>query len=481
LISRHKIAWLAPLALVLVIALIVRPGHHDATAQASGSGVADHPRLADVTARRVRAEHVRARLALELAKVPAHSTWLASWASAPQAPSPENTFATQGFDNQTIREITLVSSNGAAVRVHLSNRYGTRPLLVGRASVAVASSFGRLATAAKPLTFGGADYVTIPAGGSVVSDPAVIDVHALQRLAVSLYLPESTGPLTYHGSAEQSGFLGHGDDVLRADGGWTTDDTASWYLLTGVDTLSPPTYVGTVAAMGDSITAGFHSTLNTFGAWPDDLARRFSRVTGDTMAVIDEGISGNRLLNPAACCGPSGLNRFSADVLGQAGVRDVILLEGTNDIGFSRDHTALTAPHTDVSVDDIIAGDQRVIAATHRAGLRIFGATLLPFKGAGYWTVAGEEKRDALNDWILHSGAFDGVINFAAVMAAPGHPQVLNPIYNSGDHLHPNNRGYERMANAVQLAVLTAAASSDTSPSASPPARPRTAHGAAQA
>jgi hypothetical protein len=167
-------------------------------------------------------------------------------------------------------------------------------------------------------------------------------VHTLQRLAVSLYLPESTGPLTYHGASEQTGFLGSGDDVHAAGADWTTNLVDSWYVLSGIDTFSPRRYVGAVAAIGDSITAGYHSTQNSFGAWPDDLARRMARLSGIRMAVIDEGISGNRLLNAAPCCGPSTLTRFSPDVLQQAGVRAVVLLEGTNDIGFShlRSHPA---------------------------------------------------------------------------------------------------------------------------------------------
>jgi lysophospholipase L1-like esterase len=280
-------------------------------------------------------------------------------------------------------------------------------------------------------------------------------VHALQRLAVSLYLPETTGPLTYHGAAEQTAYVGEGDDVANLSGDWAAETTENWYVLSGVDTLSTPRYVGTVVALGDSITAGYRSTLDTFGAWPDDLARRLARVPGTTLGVVDEGISGNRLLNPSPCCGPSGLTRFSPDVRSQAGVRAVILLEGINDIGFSQDHSALTEPHTNVSAAAIIAGDTRMIAVAHAAGLRIYGATLLPFKGAGYWTPAGEAKREAVNHWILSSGAFDGVIDFAAAVAAPGHPQVLKPAYDSGDHLHPDNAGYAAMANAVSLSMLT--------------------------
>jgi lysophospholipase L1-like esterase len=186
--------------------------------------------------------------------------------------------------------------------------------------------------------------------------------------------------------------------------------------------------------------------------------------------VIDEGISGNRLLNPSPCCGVSALTRFKADVLDQAGVRDVILLEGVNDIGFSQASSPLTAPHTDVSDREIIAADQRIITEAHQAGLRIFGATLLPFRGAYYWTPAGEAKREAINDWILHSGAFNGVIDFASALADPGHPEVLNPAYDSGDHLHPNSAGYARMADTIRLATLMGRPSSGApaAPHASP-------------
>ncbi len=435
---------------VVVIALALGPGHHGATAQASAPGPWNHPSPANG----VRAERVTRELARALARVPAHSRWLASWGAAPQAASAYDSPSLRGFADQTIREITLLSSDGAAVRIHLSNAYGRRPLIIGKASVAIAGSFGHLATSPRPLTFHGEGYVSIPVGGSVVSDPVVMSVHALERLAVSLYLPESTGVLTYHGTAEQSAFVGAGDAVSRSDASWSTERLTSWYLLTGVDTLSPPRYGGSVAAFGDSITAGYRSSLDTFGAWPDDLARRLSRLSGPSLSVIDEGISGNRVLNASPCCGASGLSRFRADVLDQAGVRDVILLEGINDIGFSQSRNPLTAPHTDVSAAQIIDADKRIIAAAHADGLRIFGATLLPFKGAGYWTPAGEQKRHLVNVWIRDSGAFAGVIDFAAAMAEPGHPQVLNPAYNSGDHLHPNNAGYLRMANTIRLAML---------------------------
>jgi lysophospholipase L1-like esterase len=444
---------------VILLFLALRPGNDNAAVQ--GHADAGARQLVDSARRHAADPHARL---LALSRAPADSHWLASWGAAPEAPSAENTFSQQGFVNQTLREIVIASSDGAAVRVHLSNAFGTRPLLVGRASVADAGPFGRLAGAAHGLSFDGADYVSIPAGATVVSDPVMLNVHTLQRLAVSLYLPESTGPLTYHGASEQTGFLGSGDDVHAAGADWTTNLVDSWYVLSGIDTFSPRRYVGAVAAIGDSITAGYHSTQNSFGAWPDDLARRMARLSGIRMAVIDEGISGNRLLNAAPCCGPSTLTRFSPDVLQQAGVRAVVLLEGTNDIGFSQGHSPLTVPHTDVTAAQIIAGDEQIIVAAHRAGLRIYGATLLPFKGAFYWTPAGEAKREAVNRWILTSRAFDGVINFAPVMAEPGHPQTLNPAYNSGDDLHPNNAGYLRMADTVKLSMLLGPAAATSRP-----------------
>ncbi len=383
------------------------------------------------------------------------SHWLASWGAAPEAASAEDQVALTGVENATVREIVMLSSAGTAVRIHFSNRFGHRPLVIGAASVAPAAVLGRLDGPAIPITFAGAPGVSVPVGESVVSDPVNLPVHALERLAISLYLPEATGPLTYHSAAEQRAYFTVGDRTLADAPVWDAVSTSSWYVITGVDTLSPARYLGTVATIGDSITAGFHSVVGSFGAWPDDLARRLSVQAGPTLGVIDEGISGNRLLLPSPCCGPAAVTRFGLNVLDQAGVRDVILLEGINDIGYSQSHSRLTAPHRNLSAAAIIAGYRHIITEAHAAGLSIFGATLLPFKGSRHWTQAGQAKWAAINRWILTSGAFNGVINFAALMAEPGHPEVLNPRYDSGDHLHPNNLGYATMAAAINLTALT--------------------------
>jgi lysophospholipase L1-like esterase len=230
----------------------------------------------------------------------------------------------------------------------------------------------------------------------------------------------------------------------------------AWYFVDGVDVMAPSRDRGAIVALGDSITAGVGSTLNGEANWPDDLARRLATLTGPSLSVVDQGIGGNRVLNDAPCCGEDALARFDADVLGQTGVRDVILLEGINDIGYGHSRNPLTVPNTPVAAGQIIAGYEQLIAQAHAAGLRIFGATLLPFKGAHYWTPEGQMERDTVNHWILTSGAFDGVINFAAVVADPTDPQRLNPLYDSGDHLHPNDAGYRAMADAVDIPALLA-------------------------
>jgi lysophospholipase L1-like esterase len=230
--------------------------------------------------------------------------------------------------------------------------------------------------------------------------------------------------------------------------------TRSWYFLDGVDVLAPTRDAGTVVALGDSITDGVTAPINANARWPDDLARRLAARRGPTLSVVDEGIGGNRVLNDSLCCGVDAVVRFQHDVLAQAGVRDVILLEGINDIGFSQSRDPLTSPHTNVSALQIVDGYAEIIALAHAAGVKVFGATLTPFAGARYWTPAGEAKREAVNRWIETSGAFDGVIDFAAAVADPADPEQLAPAFDSGDHLHPNAAGFRAMAQAVNLAQL---------------------------
>jgi lysophospholipase L1-like esterase len=381
--------------------------------------------------------------------------WVAAWTASPQPATRAVGGSIGGFRHATLREVVFSSVGGTEVRVRFTNAFGARPLMIARAAVAVPSGGASLAAgSSRQLLFGGSPSVTVPAGAEVLSDPVALNVRALGRLAISLYLPGPTGRTTVHGQSHQWGFVAHGSHILDMGSGPFHRRINSWYLLDAVDVLVPSRVLGTIVALGDSITAGVNSSQDHAAAWPNDLARRLNALPGPTLAAVDAGIGGNRVLNSSPCCGPNALARLGPDVLDQTGVREVVLLEGVNDIGYSQSHTALTAPHTNVSAAQIIAGEQQLIARAHAAGLAVFGATITPFRGARYWTAAGEAKRDAVNHWIMTGGAFDGVIDFASALADPANPQRLRRAYDSGDHLHPNDAGYRAMAAAVDLALL---------------------------
>lgn len=383
------------------------------------------------------------------------SRWVTSWSASPQVATP-GTLAATGFDNQTVRNIVFTSVGGDSVRLVLSNVFGATPLRIGDATVAVAGSGAAAVPGTiRQLRFAGSTSFQIPAGAEVLTDPVRMRVKPLQDLAVSVYLPDSTGAATNHSLAVQDNWVsGTGDHAGDAAAGAFTTPTQSWYYVSDVIVRSDRA-AGTVVAFGDSITDGFASTVGANARWPNDLARRLDAVHGHTLSVADEGISGNRVLNSDLCCGVNALARFERDALDQPGVREIILLEGINDFGFSAvPPNPVIDPVTDVSAAEVIAGYQQLIAQAHARGLKIFGATLLPFKGAGYYTAAGEAKREAVNKWIRTSGAFDGVIDFDKLMRNPSDPLVMNPAYDSGDHLHPNDAGYQVMANAISLRML---------------------------
>jgi lysophospholipase L1-like esterase len=398
--------------------------------------------------------HAYERPALATAARPA-GHWVAAWAAGAQGPSASN-LSGGGVHDQTIREIVLSNAGGTAVRVRLTNAFGSRPLEIGRASVGAQRSGAGLAPGAtRPLTFSGQPAVQIPPGADALSDPVNLIVRPLSHLAVSVYLPAITGPLTEHLQARQVNYVAAGDRALQTAAAGFDTRTGSWYVLDGVDVLAPHSDRGTIVALGDSITDGVDSPVGADARWPNALQRRLVSAGAARLSVVDEGIGGNRLLNDSICCGVNAVARLWRDVLAQPGVTGLIVLEGINDIGFSNSTNPLTAPHTAVSALQIVDGYEQIIALAHAAHIRVYGATLTPFEGARYWTAGGEAKREAVNRWISDSGAFDGVIDFAAAVADPGHPERLRPAYDSGDHLHPSAAGYRAMAAAVSLPMLT--------------------------
>lgn len=356
------------------------------------------------------------------------------------------------FDNQTLRQIVQVSLGGQQIRVALSNAFGTAPLKVGAAHVALRDKNAAIVAASdRPLMFNGSAAVTIPAGASLLSDPVNLTVPALADLAVDIYIPGDTMaaklPLTTHTGAQQTSYVSTAGNHVGAPDLPVAQTTESWFFLTRVEVMAPAS-AGAVIALGDSITDGTRSTPNSNNRWPNELARRLNAQKAN-MAVLDLGIAGNRLLLDGV--GPNALARLDRDVLAQPGVTHMIVLEGINDIRHTGVDRDLLMPP--VTAAELITAHRQIIERAHAHGVKMIGALLTPFEGS-LWTPEREAKRQAVNDWIRSGKGYDAFVDFDAVVRDPSRPTQLNPKFDSGDHIHPNDAGYRAMGDAIDLALL---------------------------
>jgi lysophospholipase L1-like esterase len=387
--------------------------------------------------------------------------WVGTWAASPQPiwgadfALPPNIPA--HLWNQTVRQIAHVSIGGSRVRVVLSNEYGTRPLTIGAAHIAAASGGSSIAAGSdRPLTFGGRVAVTIPPGAPAVSDPVDLSVSPLSNLAISLFLPDVTPLTTFHWDGVQTAFIGAGNqtDENEIKG---ADKTKARVLLSEIQ-VNAPADARAIVTFGDSITDGNSSTPDANHRWPDFLAERLQQAGQTHVAVLNEGISGARVLHDRM--GVNALARFDRDVLAQPRADAVVLMMGINDIGWPG-LIGVSKDEGVPSADDVIAGYRQLIARAHARGVRIIGATLTPFQDAlhdtpfnNYYDEDKEKKRLAVNAWIRSSGAFDGVIDFDAATRDPSNPKHILAKFDSGDHLHPQDVGYKAMADAIDLNLL---------------------------
>jgi lysophospholipase L1-like esterase len=373
--------------------------------------------------------------------------------TALQQPNANQNWSRQGFANQSVRQVIRLSSGGSDVRIRISNQYGVQALELTGATVAKAAKGAAvLPESARPVRFGGAESVSIPAGGQLTGDAVALPgLSSGTRLTVTLYFAHATGPATFHefGAAGAS-YRAAGDQLMATSGTAYRETSGGWYFLAGVDVT--PAGTGSVVAFGDSITNGYTSAPGT--RYPDLLAARLA-ATGRPMPVVNAGLGGNRLLTDSACYGEKGLTRFDRDVLDQPGTTTAIVLIGINDLGYPEiAPTSCTTPNPGITPAQLIAGYRALIQDAHSRGIRVVGVTLTPFRGASVYTAHSAQLRAAVNAWIATSGEFDAIADFAGALADPTDPTRLAPKYDSGDHLHPNGAGYRVMADTIDLTTL---------------------------
>jgi len=395
----------------------------------------------------------------------AQEHWVATWAASPIAtnapPTPARPVAAgapaaapakpgpaplRSFNNQTIRMVVNTSIGGRSVRVELANTFGTDPLKIGSAHIALRDHDSAIVPASdRKLMFSGLSSATIPRGASMISDPVDLAVPAAGDVVVSVYLPGDSGPPTQHATGLHTTYISSDGDFTGVPDFTPARTSNSWYFLSGVDVLAPAD-AGVIVAFGDSITDGATSTNDADAAWPSVLARRLQDA-GSDLAVVNEGISGNRVLGDGA--GVSMLARFERDVLAQPGIKYLVFMEAINDIG-----GASRAGATPVTAEEIIAVYKQMIARAHMRGIKVIGATLTPYEGAGYYSEPGEVIRTAVNQWIRTTGMLDGVVDFDLVTRDPEHPRKFRPGFNIRDNLHPNDAGYKAMADSIDLSLF---------------------------
>lgn len=388
----------------------------------------------------------------QLESEPAGLHWVASWATSQQIPEPQNALAPDDLHDATLRQIVHLSIGGSTLRVHLSNAFGTSPLHLTAVHVALPVSAAEVRSD-RALTFSGKTNVTIPAGAEYVSDPIDYNISALGDLAVSIHFDDPPAQQTGHPGSRATSYLVHGDLVSAANLP-DAKKVEHWYQLAGVDVASPPN-AAAIVALGDSITDGHGATTNGNDRWTDVLARALQQAPGSrSLSVLNEGIGGNHLLTDGL--GPNALARFDRDVLAQAGVRYLIVLEGINDLGaLARTGEAPPEAHAAL-VERMIAAYEQIVLRAHGHGIKVIGATILPDTGSSFYHPgpANEADRLAVNRWIATAGHFDAVLDFDRVTRDPAHPEQLNPAFDSGDHLHPSPAGYAAMAGSIPLSLF---------------------------
>ncbi len=390
--------------------------------------------------------------------------WVSTWTTALYAPNPMPGIAAEpAITDKTIRMIVRPSIGGQRLRVRFSNEFGTAPMTIASARIALTDEGSKIQTTTdRVLTFGGTSKITIPAGAPAFSDPVDIAVKPFTEVTVSIYLPGPTPTPSMHGQALHDAYvLGPGDLTSKTELPGA-DTKQAWYFLSGID-MWAPSGISTLVAFGDSITQGYGAKSASYTDYPSQLAQRLAAQRITALAIVNQGISGNRILHDGA--GASALARFDRDVLSLPGITHVIVLEGINDITFphvrlpgakAANGTSSEEPFSSqsVSAEELIVGLQQIITRARAHGIKVYGATIMPCEGVNTYSEGGEVIRQTVNKWIRTSNAFDAVIDFDKLMRDPHQPTKMRAEYDSGDHVHPEAAGYRAMADYIPLNIF---------------------------
>jgi lysophospholipase L1-like esterase len=373
--------------------------------------------------------------------------WVGTWRTAPQLVEPHNNPPEPGLSHNTLRQVVRISLGGDSLRVRFSNEFSTSPVTLDAVHIAVSAGNSAIVQETdQALKFDGEPKVTIEPGTAIISDPFRFALAPRTSIAITICFGDTSPDVTGHPGSRTTSYLLPGNEVSTVDFPDAVR-TDHWYIINGIDVVAEES-AAAVVVLGNSITDGRGSGTNKQNRWPDELARRLQE-NPDTrlVAVLNQGIGGNCVLRD--CLGPSALSRFERDVIGATKVRWLIILEGINDIGQRQ-----TAEAASKVADDLIAAYEQMIDSAHAMGIRVYGATLLPFGGSFYDTAYRETARNTVNEWIRSSGRFDAVIDLDATLRDPGDPLRLLPAADTGDHLHPNEAGHRMMAEAVDLTLF---------------------------
>lgn len=373
--------------------------------------------------------------------------WVGTWTTSPQLVEQRNNPPDPGLSNNTLRQVVHVSIGGERLRVKFSNEFSRQPVVMHSVHIAVSEGSDSIDTNTDlALSFDGKPEFTLKPGTAIMSDPFNFELKPLSNVTITIYFGDTSPDVTGHPGSRTTSYILPGNEVsaMNLPGAVKTDH---WYIINGIDVVAPES-PGAVVILGNSITDGRGSGTNKQNRWPDELARRLQK-NQDTrnVAVLNAGIGGNCVLRK--CLGPSGLSRFDRDVLGQAKVRWLIILEGINDIGGSR-----RAKVSAKVANDLISAFKEMVDSAHAKGIKVYGATLTPFEGSFYDSPDHEAAAKIVNEWIRTSGYFDAVIDFAKALSDPQNPGHYPPSADSGDHLHPSEKGHQMMAEAVDLALF---------------------------